>query len=224
MGLRRAALLVGAVGLIAGSGLFAAESALASSSLEPGNLVFTPAGGANSATTTWHTTDGCPVGYRASAQMSMFSSKGVLLSRISPVVAYGLTGPFSGTLDGKLSAIFDFAQIKPGGQLLFVVGCYSLVSGTGNVQWMQSAVITLSSNGKSYSANAGSAPSVVRGAGVTGTGHSASGSGQADSIAVTNTNGTSGVAEAAWIAGACAIVAAIAALIWIRRRNRSQLL
>lgn len=223
-GLRRAALVVGAVGLTAGSGLLTAGSALAASSLQPGNLIFTPSGGASSATTTWHTTDGCPVGYRASAQMSIFSSKGVLISRISPVVTYGLTGPFSGTLDGKLSAILNFAQVKPGGQLLFVVGCYSLVSGTGNVQWMQSAVITLSSNGKSYSAGAGSAPSVVRGAGVTGTGHSGSGSGQTDSVAVTNTNSTSGAAEAGWIAGACAVVVAIAGVIWIRRRNRSQLL
>jgi hypothetical protein len=224
-GLRRTALVVGAVGLTVGSGMLTAGSALASNSIEPGNLIFTPANGASSGTTTWHTTDGCPVGYRASAQMSIFSSKGVLISRISPTVGLGLNGPFSGTLDGKLSAILKFAQIKPGGQLLFVVGCYSRLGGTGNVQWTQSAVITQSSTGKSYaaSAGAGSLPSAVRGAGVTGTGHSGSGSGRTDSVAVTNTNATSGAAEAGWIAGACALAVAIAGFVWFRRRNRSRL-
>jgi hypothetical protein len=223
-GLRGAALVAGAVGLTAASGLLTAGSALASTSLEPGNLVFTPASGGNSGTPAWHTTDGCPVGYRGSAQMSIFNSKGLMLSRISPAVNAGLANPFSGTLEGKLSAILKFAQIKAGGQLLFVVGCYSLISGTGNVEWMQSAVITVASNGTSYSAGAGSAPSALTGAGVKGTGQSASGSGQEDSVA-TSASGTSTGAEAAWIVGACAVVLAIVGLVWRRRRNdRSRLI
>jgi hypothetical protein len=222
-GIRRAALVVGAVGLTAGSGLLTVGPALAASSLEPGHLVFTPAGGASSTTTAWHTTDGCPAGYRGSAQMSLFTSKGVLLSRISPAVNVSLTAPFSGTLDGDVSAIFKFAKVKPGGQLLFVVGCYSLLSGTGKVQWMQSAAIKLSSDGKSYAASAGGVPSAVRGAGVAGTGNSASGAGQTDSVAVTDTSAASSVAEAGWIAGAGAVVLAIAGIIWNRRRNRSRL-
>jgi hypothetical protein len=223
-GLRRSVLVAGAVGLTAASGMLTTGSALASASgLQPGNLVFTPASGASSATPTWQTTDGCPAGYRQSAQVSIFSTKGVLLSRASPAVNGGLTGPFSGTLDADLQFILNYAQVKPGGQLLFVVGCYSQVSGTGNVQWLQSEAIALASNGKSYSSNAdfSGAPSVVRGAGVTGTGHSGSGSDQSESVNVASTSGPSG-ATIAFIAAACCLVV-VAAAIWIRRRRSSQL-
>ncbi len=236
--LRRTALAVGVVGLTAGSGLLTAGSAFASSSLQPGNLIFTPASGISSATPTWHTTDGCPAGYRGSAQMSIFNSKGVLLSRISPAVYSGLTGSFSGTLDGKLSAILKFAQIKAGGQLLFAVGCYSGPGGTGSVQWVQSAVIGVASNGTSYSASAGSAGSAgsaqsLTGAGSagsaqsatgSGSGQSTSGSGQAASTTATDTSDSTSQVQAAWIAGLCGLVVATVGFVWVRRRNRSRLL
>lgn len=234
--LRRAAVAVGVVGLTVGSGLLTAGSAFASSGLQPGNLIFTPASGVSSATPTWHTKDGCPVGYRGSAQMSIFTSKGLLISRISPAVYIGLTSSFSGTLDGKLSAILKFAQIKAGGQLLFVVGCYSGPGGTGNVQWVQSAVIGLSSNATSYSASAGSAQAAAAAgsgqAAAAGTGQSAGGSSakqsissaQAASTTLASTTGASSQAEAAWIAGACGLIVAVAGVIWVRRRNRSRLL
>jgi hypothetical protein len=218
--LGRSALVVGAVGLTLGSGLFTAGSALASNSVEPGNLIFTPANGSTTGTTTWHTTDGCPVGYRQSAQISVFSSKGVLLSRISPVAGGVLSGPFSGTLLGTMSQILNFAQVKPGGQLLFMVGCYSQVSGTGKVTWMQSATITRSAT-KSYSANAGSVPAKVTGPGVAGTAQS--GSGQVDSVPLTVTNG-SNTLEDALIAGACGLAVAVGGVVLYRRRqNRSRL-
>jgi hypothetical protein len=219
--LRRTALVVGAVALATGSGLLTAGSALASADVEPGNLVFTPANGASTGVTTWHTTDGCPVGYRQSAQVSIFSN-GVLLSRISPVVGGNLTGPFSGSLLGSMSEILNFAHVKQGGQLLFMVGCYSLVSGTGNVQWMQSTQITRST-GASYSANAGSVPSRVTGPGVKGTLQTASGSGQVQSVPLTVTNGSSPL-EAALIAAACGLAVATGGVVWYRRRqNRSSL-
>jgi hypothetical protein len=211
-------LVAGVVGLTAAPGLLTASSVLAASDIEPGNLIFMPASGAAASTPTWHTADGCPVGYRASAQVSIFSSKGAFLSRISPAVTIGLTAPFGGTLEGTLSAILNFAQVKPGGQLLFVVGCYSQNSGTGNVQWIQSAAVTRSSDGTSYSSGSGSLPSTLTGPGVAGTGPS---SGK-DSVAVTVTNGNSG-ATIAWIAGACVLLIVLGAFAWIRRRNRSQL-
>jgi hypothetical protein len=236
-GLRRTALLVGAVGLTAGSGLITAGSAFASGSggLEPGNLIFTPASGASSATPTWHTTDGCPVGYRHSAQMSIFTPKGVLISRISPAVYGGLTSSFSGSLEGKVSAILSYAKIPAGGNLLFVVGCYSGPGGTGNVQWVQSAVIGLASSGTSYSASAGSAQAAAAaaasgagGAGGAGGGQSGTGSATTQTIGseqVASTSATSTGAVAVWIAGACAIVLAVVGLVWYRRRSdRSRLM
>jgi len=232
---RRTALAVGVVGLTAGSGVLTAGSAFGSSTLQPGNLIFTPASGVSSATPTWHTTDGCPVGYRGSAQMSIFNSKGVLLSRISPAVYSGLAGSFSGTLDGKLSAILKFAQIKAGGQLLFAVGCYSGPGGTGSVQWVQSAVVGLASNGTSYSATVGSASTAqsLTGAGSagsaqsatgSGSGQSASSSGHAASTTATDTSDSSSQVQAAWIAGLCGLVVATVGFVWVRRRNRSRLL
>jgi LPXTG-motif cell wall-anchored protein len=227
--LRRAALVVGAVGLTAGSGLLTAGSASAASSLQPGNLVFTPASGGSSATPTWHTTDGCPVGYRGSAQMSIFSSKGVLISRISPAVYRGLTGSFSGTLEGKLSAILTYAKIPAGGNLLFVVGCYSGPGGTGNVQWVQSAVIGLSSNSTSYSASAGSAEAAA----AAGTAKSASGSstgqsaslGQDATTTATTASSASGPAVTAWVVAVGVLIVAIVGLVWYRRRkDRSRLI
>jgi hypothetical protein len=220
-GLRRT-VVVGAVGLTLGSGVFAAGSALASNSVEPGNLIFTPANGSITEPTTWHTTDGCPVGYRASAEVSIFTSKGALLSHISPTVDEGLTGPFSGTLDGTLSQIYKFAQVRPGGQLLFMVGCYSLISGGGHVQWMQSAVITRPASSKSsYSASAGSVPARVTGPGVAGAGQS--GTGQVDSVPLTVTNGSNALVKGL-IAAACGLAVAIGGIVWYRRRqNRSRL-
>ncbi len=238
-GLHRAALVAGAVGLTAGAGLLAAGSAVASNG--PGQLIFTPATGASSSMPTWYTTTGCPVGYRGSAQMSIFTSKGVLISRISPAVDGGLATGFKGTLDGRLSAILRFAQIPAGGKLLFAMGCYSQLGGTGNVQWVQSAVITLSSSGTSYSAVSSGAALSVTGAGATGTGQSAASSGtgqsaassataqaassaQAASTTATGTTGGSSDADAAWIAVACGLAVAGAGVVVVRRRNRSRLL
>jgi hypothetical protein len=222
--LRHAALALAAAGLATGSGLLTAGSALASTGLQPGNLIFTPTAGADTATPSWRTTDGCPVGYRQSAQVAIFSTKGDFLSRISPAVSTGLTGPFSGTLDGSLSSILRYAQVKPGGQLLFVVGCYSMVGGTGNVQWQQSEAIKLAASGTAFSSTSdfSGTPSVVRGAGVAGTGRSTSGSGQSEAVNVASTSGPSG-ATVAFIAAACCLLLAIAVAVWIRRRNRSQL-
>lgn len=232
MTFRRAAFALGVIGMMAGAAVVTAGPALAGVGSEPGNVRFSPGSGATTLTPTWSTTDGCPTGYQGSAQMSVFTSGGRFLSSISGV-AYFVTKSFSGKLDGSMAAILKFAHIHQGGTLAFVMGCYSRTAGTGKVKWIQSAVVTLVSGGKSYTS---SAPSGQQGStsGQQGSASAQAGGGSGAnagaaaandaSDSATHTGGGMGApAVAAWIAAACAAAAATAGLFWYRRRNRSRM-
>jgi hypothetical protein len=166
--------------------------------------------------------------------MAIFNSQGKFLSLISNV-AYGVTTSFNGELDGTMAAILKFANVPKGGSLDFAVGCDSETGGTGSTVWMQPAIITLSSNGKSYTTSSSSGQQ-VNPAGASGgeRGHSgsgskgSSGSSDAQGVAATdagNSSGTGGGALAAFIAVPCALVAAIAGFfVYRRRQDRSRLM
>ena len=235
-GIRRAVLLLGSVGMIAGAGLLTAGVALAGVGSEPGHLRFSPASGAATLRPSYSTTDGCPVGYQASAQLSEFNMNGTFASRIGVVVP-GPVAAFHGVLAGNIGAVLGVTNITKGGTVEFAIGCYSQIAGTGKVRWVQSSFLTLSSDGKSYSTSAArgrSASSSASGQSASGSasGQSASGSGNGqastsghvDSASVANTSGMSTSAEAAWIAAACVLVAATVGITWYRRRNRSRLM
>jgi hypothetical protein len=211
-------MLVGVIGMTAGTVALSAGPAWAGGvGSEPGNVKFSPASGAIESQPTWSTTDACPEGNRASAQLAIFSQSGQFLSLISPV-AYGVSKPFSGTLDGTLAAILRFAKVDSGKSLEFVVGCYNQVGGTGSVKWIQSTQVTLSSSGGSFTT---SAPS---GQQITPTGPHANGN-QGQGVASSAASGGLGApALAGLVAGACALVAGIAGVIWYRRRERSRLM
>jgi trimeric autotransporter adhesin len=68
------------------------------------------------------------------------------------VVSAGLTGPFSGTLDGSIQALFNSAGLGTGGTLEFVVVCYAGTGGTGSSQPYQSVFVTVS--GGNYTTSA----------------------------------------------------------------------
>src|SRR5580693_1633211 len=148
--IRRAALLAAGAGLMAGAALATAGLARASASA-PGGLIFSPASGTATSVPTWSTTSGCPIGYQGSAEMAEFKADGTVASRISPVVNSGLTAAFKGTLDGNVAALLRVTEIKNGGAVKVAIGCYSLEGGTGKLTWNQTATITLSSAGTSYS-------------------------------------------------------------------------
>jgi hypothetical protein len=160
--------------------------------------------------------------------MSIFTTGGRFLSSISNV-AYNVTGSFSGMLDGKMSAILRFANVHDGGSLEFVVGCYSQIGGTGTSRWLQSTLVTLSSDGTSYTT---STPSGQQGStsgsqpGGTSAANNAGGAGANNtSAAGAHTGGgMSALALAALVAAACALVGGAAGYIWYRRRNRSRLM
>jgi hypothetical protein len=200
---RRAVLVLALAGVTTGAGLATAGFALAAGGSQPGSLILSPASGATTLRPTWSTSDGCPAGHQQSAEMSEFNTNGTLASRISPVVNGNVTGAFSGTLDGNIGELLHVTDIKNGGTIEFAIGCYSLVGGTGSVEFVQSAQLTLSSAGTSYTARA---------------------SGSAVDGSFTSTSDTGTEAEAAVIAGACGLVVAIAGIAWYRRRNRSRLM
>jgi hypothetical protein len=225
--IRRLAVVLGAVGVIAGPAI-TTGSALASVASQPGNLQFRPATGALTLTPTWTTTDGCPAGYRQSAQMSLFNAHGKFLSRISPAV-YTVTTAFTGTLDGTMGQILHFARVADGGTIEFAIGCYTQVGGTGQVTWVQSASVTLSASGNSYTASSATSgsPSTQTSTASSG-GSQGSDSGPGQSVATTTTADSSGMgsaAEAGLIAGCCAVVVAIIGFVLYRRRqDRSRLM
>jgi hypothetical protein len=166
--------------------------------------------------------------------MAIFNSHGKFLSLISNV-AYGVTTSFNGDLDGTMAAILKYADVPKGGSLDFAVGCDSETGGTGATVWMQPAIVTLSSNGKSYTTSSPGGEQVdpagasggERGSGSSGS-HGSTGSSDAQGVAATDTGNSSGTgsgALAAFIAVPCVLVAAIAGFfVYRRRQDRSRLM
>ncbi len=149
--LRRGAVILGVAGLAAGAAVVTAGSALAGVGSQPGNLALNPASGALSLTPTWSTTDGCPAGFQASAEMSDFTTSGTQISRISPAVSSGLTAGFSGTLDGSMQLLLNQAGISSGGTVEFAIGCYNQAGATGTAEFTQSTFVTVPTGGGTFS-------------------------------------------------------------------------
>jgi hypothetical protein len=226
---RRAVLSLTVIAATIGIAVASAGSALASVGSQPGDLIFHPATGALTLTPSWSTTAGCPVGYRQSAQAALFSAHGAFLSRISPAV-YTVTTAFTGTLDGTMAQILHYARVADGAKVEFVIGCYAQVGATGQVKWVQSAIVTLSSSGTSYTATSASSgssgSSTTQGSSGSSSGSQGSTSGQGVAVTPTaNSTGMSGGAEAGLITGCCAVVVAIIGFVLYRRRqDRSRLM
>jgi hypothetical protein len=208
---RRIVVVAAAVGLTAGAGLLTAESALALNGSQPGNLVLAPASGASSLRPAWSTKDGCPTGYQGSAQLSEFNTNGTYASAISSVVPGPVTA-FHGTLLGNVGALLGVTNIRKGQTVEFAIGCYSGVSTSGKVTYVQSTFLTLSSSGSSYSTSSSGGQSA--------SGSSGGQSGRnAGGVPVANASGLSTQVEAALIAGSCGLVVAIIGIAWYRRRS-----
>jgi hypothetical protein len=227
---RRTILVLGVIGLTAGLAVISAGSALAGVGSEPGNLKLSPASGAGTLTPGWSTTDGCPAGYRGSAQMAEFTPGGRLISRISPTVAI-VTTAFSGTLDGTIGAILRETGVRKGQTVEFAIGCWSLEGGTGKVKYLQSTNVTYSATGTAYTTSTpkgGSGAGSADGQGSYGyyTGQQGSTSG-GHSVSATDTANSSGMGAgglAALIASGCLLVLAGGGYVWHRRRDRSRLM
>jgi hypothetical protein len=222
---RRTIVILGVIGLTA---VMAAGSALAGVGSEPGNLKLSPASGVGTLTPGWSTTDGCPAGYRGSAQMAEFTVGGRLISRISPTVAI-VTTAFRGTLDGTIGAILRETGVRKGTTVVFAIGCWSLEGGTGKVKYIQSTNVTYSSTGTSYATNSSNAGGSANGGQgtygyYTGQGSTSGGGHSVSATDTANSSGMNAGGLAALISGGCLLVLALAGYAWHRRRDRSRLM
>jgi hypothetical protein len=226
--IRRAVLSVAVIAITTGIAITSAGSALGSVGSQPGDLIFHPATGALTLTPSWSTTAGCPAGYRQSAQASLFSAHGAFLSRISPAV-YTVTTAFTGTLDGTMAQIMHYARVADGAKIEFVIGCYAQPGATGQVKWVQSATVTLSSSGNAYVASSSSGgSSSAQGSAGSSSGQPGSTASNGHGVSASTTANSSGMgagAEAGLIAGCCGLVVAIIGFVLYRRRqDRSRLM
>jgi hypothetical protein len=121
---------------------------------QPGKLILKPASGSTSVSPTWYTTDACPVGYQNSAQLD--------------AAVYGSTTDFqwiSGTYNPGNSPIppgqplqfnSSVAEIQqvtktPDGQTdMWVLRCAALEGGLGSREFVQSILVHISADGKTY--------------------------------------------------------------------------
>jgi hypothetical protein len=149
-GIRRLAVALAAVGMIAGTGLLTAGFAMAANTMEPGNLTLIPDSGPVSTQPTWATTDGCPTGFQGSAVVSEFNTDGSFASNVSPVVESPTTA-FNGTFQNTMSNELSATDVTNGGTVAFAVGCFSQSGGAGSVEYVQLTFVQLSSDGTTYS-------------------------------------------------------------------------
>jgi hypothetical protein len=153
--LRRAAAVVGVVGLTAGAGVLAAGgSALAGVGSQPGTLTLLPASGPSSTIPTYQTTIGCPANFQSSAQLSEFNTDGSYGSIIANGVATP-TAAFSGSVNYSVANALSLGtNVGPGQTSEWAIGCYSGPAESGNVEYVMSTFVTLSASGSTYTATA----------------------------------------------------------------------
>jgi len=125
---------------------------------QPGKLIIKPASGSTSLSPTWSTTDACPVGYQTSAQLyaTVHGSSG-LFQWISGTLNPGNTPIPAGQQLQLLASVAEVQQVTktPNGQTdKWVVRCAALNSGMGDRQYVQSALIHISADGKTYTTSA----------------------------------------------------------------------
>ena len=150
LGLRRAALIAGLIGVTAGTAVLTAAPARAANATQPDALGLTTASGAVWLQPRWHTQDECPGGFQGSAVLYELNTDGSIGRRISPVVT-DVSAPFGGTLLGPVGQLItEGTDVRDGGTSEWVVGCFSGYGGQGSVDYLQSLWVTLSADGENF--------------------------------------------------------------------------
>jgi hypothetical protein len=152
MGLKRlkqSALLVGAVTLVAGASMLGATAAQAALGSQPGALVVTPTTGATTVTPNYSTTTACPAGFQGSGVVRLVdpaTSNLSNLSKVNPSVAT----PFSGAFNTTFAIESQVFPAIVGATSEMVVDCFSGPSATGTSEHVQSAFVTISADGSTF--------------------------------------------------------------------------
>jgi hypothetical protein len=121
---------------------------------QPGKLILKPSAGSTSVSPTWYTTDACPAGYQASAQLdaAMYGST-TDFQWISGTYSPGNSPIPPGQHLQFNSSVAEIQQVTktPDGQTdMWVLRCAALESGLGNRQFVQYVLVHISPNGKTY--------------------------------------------------------------------------
>jgi hypothetical protein len=122
---------------------------------QPGKLILKPSAGSTSVSPTWYTTDACPAGYQASAQLdaAMYGST-TNFQWISGTYSPGNSPIPPGQHLQFNSSVAEIQQVTktPDGQTdMWVLRCAALQSGLGNRQFVQYVLVHISPDGKTYS-------------------------------------------------------------------------
>jgi hypothetical protein len=122
--------------------------------IQPGKLILKPASGSTSVSPTWYTTDACPIGYQTSAQLdaAMYGST-TNFQFISGTYSPGNSPIAPGQPLQFNSSVAEIQQVTktPDGQTdMWVLRCAALPSGLGNREFVQSILVHISADGKTY--------------------------------------------------------------------------
>jgi hypothetical protein len=124
---------------------------------QPGKLTLNPPSGAVTLRPAWATSTACPAGFQTSADLYALTTNGKIGSVASPTVL-SPTAPFSGTLLTTVGTSLSLGtDVKPGQSDQWVVACWSGPAGTGSVRYVQSARVTLSADGRTYTTSSSGA-------------------------------------------------------------------
>jgi hypothetical protein len=121
---------------------------------QPGKLILKPASGSTSVSPTWYTTDACPVGYQTSAQLdaAMYGST-INFQWISGTYNPGNSPIPVGQhlqFDSSVAEIQQVTKTPDGQTDMWVLRCAALGGGLGDRQFVQSVLVHISADGKTY--------------------------------------------------------------------------
>lgn len=150
-GLKRAAVLAGATGLVLGATLLGTSQAHALTILgnDPGGVSLSPASGATTVTPSYSTNVGCPTGFQGSGTLYINDPGGGGVDALAQT-NNSVATPFSGTDNFPISNELEVFPDLAGNTAEIFVQCNSGPSATGTSEDVMDTFITFNAAGTSY--------------------------------------------------------------------------
>jgi len=155
--LKRAAILLGAGALVAGTSVLGAAQARASLGTQSGALSFSPSSGPVTTTgITYSTTTACPSGSNGSGVVRLIDPANPNSESASTnltQVNNNVSAPFSGTFNSSFAIIEQIYPDVVGSVSEVAVYCFSGASATGTAVVAQDTFVQISADGSTYTEN-----------------------------------------------------------------------
>jgi hypothetical protein len=154
-GLKRAAVLTGATGLVLGATLLGTSQAHALTILgnDPGGISLSPASGATTTVPTYSTNVACPTGFQGSGTVYINDPGGGGLDQLAPT-NNSVASPFSGTDNFSIGTELEVFPDLAGNTAEIFVQCNSGPSATGTSEDVMDTFITFNAAGTQYTTSA----------------------------------------------------------------------